>query len=185
MLLPCHSLPSIVRLPPHGGSGLKCILLQMVEGVEQSPSTRREWIEIGGAARHHPGGQSPSTRREWIEMTLFTTQCVSPASPSTRREWIEITFAAQNWRCCQKSPSTRREWIEIGNGVLTHLIHPSPSTRREWIEIFYPLPPQMSQQGLPPHGGSGLKFCRLRKRSGGTCLPPHGGSGLKYYVGYS
>ena len=163
MLLPCHSLPSIVRLPPHGGSGLKCILLQMVEGVEQSPSTRREWIEIGGAARHHPGGQSPSTRREWIE----------------------ITFAAQNWRCCQKSPSTRREWIEIGNGVLTHLIHPSPSTRREWIEIFYPLPPQMSQQGLPPHGGSGLKFCRLRKRSGGTCLPPHGGSGLKYYVGYS
>ena len=57
----------------------------------QSPSTRREWIEI---ILPTPSAldlvKSPSTRREWIEMQRCTNALNSGASPSTRREWIEI-----------------------------------------------------------------------------------------------
>ena len=34
----------------------------------ESPSTRREWIEIPRCVVLHRGDRSPSTRREWIEM---------------------------------------------------------------------------------------------------------------------
>ena len=33
--------------------------------------------------------------------------------------------------------------------------------------------------GLPPHGGSGLKYLVRRKEIWSFGLPPHGGSGLK------
>ena len=35
--------------------------------------------------------QSPSTRREWIEITTFERASGDSWSPSTRREWIEIS----------------------------------------------------------------------------------------------
>ena len=35
--------------------------------------------------------ESPSTRREWIEMTAALPDIINAMSPSTRREWIEIT----------------------------------------------------------------------------------------------
>ena len=34
------------RLPPHGGSGLKSVAVYSIFQHIQSPSTRREWIEI-------------------------------------------------------------------------------------------------------------------------------------------
>ena len=34
--------------------------------------------------------QSPSMRREWIEMILFSAFAAVCLSPSMRREWIEI-----------------------------------------------------------------------------------------------
>ena len=35
---------------------------------EESPSSRRAWIEIDGHSRSVPGRRSPSSRRAWIEM---------------------------------------------------------------------------------------------------------------------
>ncbi len=63
-------LPLIDKsLPPHGGSGLKYWDKARNKYVIQSPSTRREWIEmdVGGAA-NILSVTSPSTRREWIEI---------------------------------------------------------------------------------------------------------------------
>ena len=101
---------------------------------------------------------SPSTRREWIEMTCGATDTTLRAtSPSTRREWIEMRFL-QYRRVASESPSTRREWIEmqILDGAITLLM------------------------GLPPHGGSGLKYFFSSFSSSSILrLPPHGGSGLK------
>ena len=60
--------------------------------MQESPSTRRAWIEmipdgdiIGGY------GESPSTRRAWIEM-IPDGDIIGGygESPSTRRAWIEM-----------------------------------------------------------------------------------------------
>ena len=60
------------RLPPCGGSGLKCCSNCEIELEDWSPSMRREWIEIRhiDVTSHHP--TSPSMRREWIEMMIRT-----------------------------------------------------------------------------------------------------------------
>ena len=124
-------------LPPHGGSGLKSLRSFWAYITFQSPSTRREWIEISSSAFTSATFGSPSTRREWIEIgkgQFFTPYSVSP---STRREWIEIRVkkcvsanftglpphggsglkSAESMRpkSLRRSPSTRREWIEIGD----------------------------------------------------------------------
>ena len=56
------------------------------------------------------------------------------------------------------SPSMRREWIEILGDRTAHRLFQSPSMRREWIEIFFRRPEKCVELGLPPCGGSGLKF---------------------------
>ena len=38
------------------------------------------------------GGESPSTRREWIEIVWLHWASGVGESPSTRREWIEMLF---------------------------------------------------------------------------------------------
>ena len=38
------------------------------------------------------------------------------------------------------------------------ILRRSPSTRREWIEMLKKDDVTQSYTGLPPHGGSGLKF---------------------------
>ena len=100
-----------------------------------SPSTRREWIEI-----RRYGGEKGRRRRlpphggSGLKYTDCGAKFISIQSPSTRREWIEIPWRGQRIPAIL-SPSTRREWIEIALGQA----------------IGYAL-------GLPPHGGSGLKF---------------------------
>ena len=64
-------------------------------------------------ALNHSATQSPSTRREWIEMPLLAANTALFRSPSTRREWIEILTVISSPPILMKSPSTRREWIEI------------------------------------------------------------------------
>ena len=57
------------------------------------------------------------------------------------------------------SPSMRREWIEIlwcAIGNIAPVV--SPSMRREWIEITCSSTKHGTFAGLPPCGGSGLKF---------------------------
>ena len=70
----------------------------------------------------------------------------------------------------------------VGNVV--YYAHMSPSPRREWIEIFYRPCNNKNYAGLPPHGGSGLKYSGGRKFHRRRRLPPHGGSGLKSYQGW-
>ena len=50
-----------------------------------------------------------------------------------------------------------REWIEIGGGYIT-LAKASPSMRREWIEMTLSCRVSAGLLGLPPCGGSGLKY---------------------------
>ena len=92
---------------------------------------------------HRQGGNcdlhlSPSMRREWIEMILSGFKIAMIMSPSMRREWIEISLDLSICFSPFSSPSMRREWIEM-------------------------LPAENLQErlpGLPPCGGSGLKFFR-------------------------
>ena len=145
-------------LPPHGGSGLKWSSCKTYKRISRSPSTRREWIEIGLTFTTLDEVTSPSTRREWIEMLYNTQNTREDASlPPHGGSGLK-----SNAGCCIKpgnmSPSTRREWIEIAcSGVKLHATG-SPSTRREWIEIMRSARLLAAFCGLPPHGGSGLKY---------------------------
>ena len=57
----------------------------------------------------------------------------------------------------------------------------SPSIRREWIEMFQGHELDKEHLGLPPYGGSGLKWrCVARTIRAVSGLPPYGGSGLKF-----
>ena len=87
-------------LPPCGGSGLKfCWITKALDRAE-SPSMRREWIEMQDIFPPVPSAlSSPSMRREWIEMDLRLADCLAASSPSMRREWIEIkTFFMVIWQ---------------------------------------------------------------------------------------
>ena len=89
------------------------------------------------AVRHADAlGMSPSMRREWIEISSTSLLLCSCVSPSMRREWIEMC----------------RIWIDICGGMA------SPSMRREWIEMESAVRKPICLHGLPPCGGSGLKF---------------------------
>ena len=69
-------------------------------------------MKCSPAVRHTVPQESPSTRREWIEIQKYKLPDDGVVSPSTRREWIEISgkYASEKF---ETSPSTRREWIEI------------------------------------------------------------------------
>ncbi len=57
--------------------------------------------------------ESPSTRREWIEIDIVTYIIIAPlVSPSTRREWIEIAPGISRSQSKDVSLHTE-EWIEI------------------------------------------------------------------------
>ena len=88
-------------------------------------------------------------------------QCVS-GSPSMRREWIEI-FLPRVAGLVSVSPSMRREWIEMKLPSIIQMSSTSPSMRREWIEIELFASSDAAKRGLPPCGGSGLKFITIRK----------------------
>ena len=97
-------------------------------------------------------------RREWIEIVFSVTwRDCHAVSPSMRREWIEM-FSLRLTAEEKKSPSMRREWIEIKLLTDTFSILMSPSMRREWIEIQPVAKALADALGLPPCGGSGLKF---------------------------
>ena len=58
--------------------------------LSESPSMRREWIEIASCYRMQLLRLSPSMRREWIEIFSILMVTYKIPSPSMRREWIEI-----------------------------------------------------------------------------------------------
>ena len=98
---------------PYGERGLKLLVLSWHEGLEESLSLRRAWIEI-------PTGRSAwwcSTRRSpygerGLKYQVLDGEFVGFGSLSLRRAWIEIVM-----RDCVRtvlwSLSLRRAWIEI------------------------------------------------------------------------
>ena len=150
-----------VRLPPHGGSGLKSIHSRLAPHLFASPSTRREWIEIPSLLLSSDFiAASPSTRREWIEICTCEWFVRLAASPSTRREWIEISARAISALALRRLPPHGGSGLKSQELVAHKLLRclpphggsglkctyaetnpckqSSPSTRREWIEIFTP-----------------------------------------------
>ncbi len=74
---------------------------------------RREWIEIAMLCGIPDCCESPSMRREWIEMrTGYIGHTYYGRSPSMRREWIEMHLGKRSVLRL-RSPSMRREWIEM------------------------------------------------------------------------
>ena len=70
-------------------------------------------MKLHSSFPHGVVSESPSMRREWIEMHRSPyTRCLR-TSPSMRREWIEIGGTHPLRRVRHRSPSMRREWIEI------------------------------------------------------------------------
>ena len=66
------------RLPPCGGSGLKCEAIDAISAAYGSPSMRREWIEMTESSFPAPAQvRSPSMRREWIEMQVVKSSWLS------------------------------------------------------------------------------------------------------------
>ena len=64
---------------------------QRIYNVIESPSMRREWIEIlDMVSTYFRMRTSPSMRREWIEIIGALCKLSNYMSPSMRREWIEI-----------------------------------------------------------------------------------------------
>ena len=80
-----------MRLPPHGGSGLKSsIVFVHVYKLVCLPPHGGSGLKSNPRRRCENWAKSPSTRREWIEMENWRLRNSVCASPSTRREWIEI-----------------------------------------------------------------------------------------------
>ena len=79
--------------------------------------------------------ESPSMRREWIEIPSTSGSPATDVSPSMRREWIEMHKSSQLF------PTNRRLPPCGGSGLKSSLFYfgfwafPSPSMRREWIEM--------------------------------------------------
>ena len=147
-----------MRLPPHGGSGLKLRALSLDNNKLSSPSTRREWIEMtlvmekaqaAAGLPPHGGSGLKSFRQNW-------KKCL-PWSPSTRREWIEMPHNQRNMLVALRLPPHGgsglkldfNDLVTLSEGLPPHggsglksmsfchqlLVNLSPSTRREWIEI--------------------------------------------------
>ena len=62
--------------------------------LAQSPSARREWVEIFGLSKPLEFFQSPSARREWVEISADYPDVYCYQSPSARREWVEIKYSS-------------------------------------------------------------------------------------------
>ena len=84
-------IKSILYVSLHSGERIEIPMSFRILLLSESPSTRREWIEMRQTAKGETHVQSLSTRREWIEIIVQRMlQRVQRSSLSTRREWIEI-----------------------------------------------------------------------------------------------
>ena len=82
--------------------------------VVESPSSRRAWIEIGGACRRPVlQNRSPSSRRAWIEIGIRPMRSygvyVALLAEGVDRNWSGGLKLAP----APTSPSSRRAWIEM------------------------------------------------------------------------
>ena len=118
------------------GVDRNCLLVNGLVESQQSPSSRRAWIEIRRLF-HLCRFLLVALLAEGVDRNYFmnrTTRCM-PVSPSSRRAWIEIDYYTGALPEPQ-SPSSRRAWIEISKNFTDSSKKRSPSSRRAWIEIF-------------------------------------------------
>ena len=101
--------------------------------------------------------QSPSMRREWIEMMLFLFFMFFPPSPSMRREWIEILQLQHPVFLPLRLPPCGGSGLKLFFAGQNKCFPQSPSMRREWIEMLGREIKTIPENSLPPCGGSGLK----------------------------
>ena len=139
-------------------------------------------MKWGNGNRYRHKLESPSMRREWIEMQMTRRWRPTP--------WSLPPCGGSGLKCMDAQNSTVQFGLPPcgGSGLKClgtsrqRLIPGSPSMRREWIEI-----PDFCNflcwfLRLPPCGGSGLKCDRRIDACVRPGLPPCGGSGLKYAV---
>ena len=138
-----------------------------LSGTLQSPSTRREWIEIYTLNPAILPTASPSTRREWIEMLRCTgcavgTGCLPPHGGSGLKSSVLSMTLNRSPRLPPHGGSGLKcRWSPASGGTGR-----SPSTRREWIEISPSRSGGTVRTRLPPHGGSGLKLFGCQSSGG-------------------
>ena len=103
MIVPRLTTQTTGSLPPCGGSGLKC-------GVLQSQFQRHSLPPCGGSGLKWISGtglfctiRSPSVWREWIEIQDAVGTGGRAVSPSVWREWIEMTAATGQAGMCPVS----------------------------------------------------------------------------------
>ena len=79
-------------LPPCGGSGLKCYhIMRMTAFGCSLPPCGGSGLKCSNHGDILSDLESPSMRREWIEMQRhLKSRFADSTSPSMRREWIEI-----------------------------------------------------------------------------------------------
>ena len=137
-LLNIQNILRLLCLPPCGGSGLKCLdvsadCLQRV----RLPPCGGSGLKYLSEYRRGRRQQSPSMRREWIEM-FFTGQnkCFPQLSPSMRREWIEIFWVIVAQEKAPGLPPCGGSGLKCRVRAPETNVSLSPSMRREWIEIF-------------------------------------------------
>ena len=107
---------------PYGERGLKYVLFRVPDGVAESLSLRRAWIEISAVDNDLVEHESLSLRRAWIEISAVDNDLVEHESLSLRRAWIEIGRFRLMSFCCL-SLSLRRAWIEMNDRSSTHRRH--------------------------------------------------------------
>ena len=83
-----HFIGCAVCLPPYGGSGLKWQYAKKSAKASESPSIRREWIEISMPPAPKSPQTSPSIRREWIEIS-FTGNVFPEKTVSLHTEGVD------------------------------------------------------------------------------------------------
>ena len=129
-----------------------------MEDATESPSMRREWIEISCQLDGSLAGfRSPSMRREWIEIPADRRYCGGKGSlPPCGGSGLKYRRTHRFFhRICL--PPCGGSGLKFRRDRITMREISSPSMRREWIEITFPEMDTSRESCLPPCGGSGLK----------------------------
>ena len=125
----------------------------------QSPSIRRERIEIILGVFKWKTVKSPSIRRERIEILKRLKWIKNfTMSPSIRRERIEIEKMLLFGCCVRSLPLYGGRGLKCPDSIKRSLNRVSPSIRRERIEMARVMPLNLTLPCLPLYGGRGLKF---------------------------
>ena len=148
----------MTRLPPCGGSGLKYIWTVSALEQSQSPSMRREWIEI---RKYHSAHMRwpclPPCGGSGLKCKIVARQQVQEGLPPCGGSGLKC-YGYIISHISERLPPCGGSGLKFCMIFLFLVLVKSPSMRREWIEITSIACSVYLLYGLPPCGGSGLKF---------------------------